>query len=513
MSKFLKGTLILLAAGLITRVLGFINRIVLARFIGAEGVGLYNMAFPTLILVITITQFGLPVAISKSVSEAIALHNHQKVRRILVVSLSITLFLSILFTPALIYFTPYLSEYFFTDSRVKWPLLVIAPVVPIIAISSVLRGYFQGKQEMKPAAISQLIEQVVRISLIVLFTKIALPYGIEFAAAGAMLAAVFGELASLIYISFYFKLHQVFRIRKQFFIQLQNSSDIAKELLTVAIPTLGSRMIGSISWFFEPIVVSYALMLSGLKTYEATSEYGTLTGFALPLLMLPSFITLSLSTALVPAISEAYSLKNYKQINHRLNQSMRLTFITGGLAISLLFILAQPLMTFMYGTSDGTFFVQLMAPLFLFAYCQGPLQSVLQALNLARSAMVNSLIGAICKLSIIFGLASQPAFGINGVAIGLITSTVLVTFLHYFSILKVMEFKLEFFTYIKNILLIIFVSLVGYKTLDYLANYSDIGKILIVSIIMSLLYLIGILLLRLMKKEELQKIPFIKKFN
>ena len=168
MSKFLKGTLILLAAGLITRVLGFINRIVLARFIGAEGVGLYNMAFPTLILVITITQFGLPVAISKSVAEAIALNDHKKVRKILVISLSITLFLSLLFTPTLIYFTPFLSEYFFTDSRVKWPLLVIAPVVPIIAISSVIRGYFQGKQEMKPAAISQLLEQLIRISLIVL---------------------------------------------------------------------------------------------------------------------------------------------------------------------------------------------------------------------------------------------------------------------------------------------------------------------------------------------------------
>ncbi len=70
MSKFLKGTIILLVAGLITRVLGFINRIVIARFIGEEGVGLYMMAFPTFILVITITQLGLPVAISKNVAEA-----------------------------------------------------------------------------------------------------------------------------------------------------------------------------------------------------------------------------------------------------------------------------------------------------------------------------------------------------------------------------------------------------------------------------------------------------------
>ena len=101
MSKFLKGTIILLAAGLVTRVLGFINRIVIARFIGEEGVGLYMMAFPTFILVITITQLGLPVAISKNVAEAEAIGDTAKIKKILVVSLATTITLSAIFTPIL----------------------------------------------------------------------------------------------------------------------------------------------------------------------------------------------------------------------------------------------------------------------------------------------------------------------------------------------------------------------------------------------------------------------------
>ena len=99
MSKFLRGTIILLAAGLITRVLGFINRIVIARFIGEEGVGLYMMAVPTFILAITITQIGLPVAISKNVAEAEAAGDTAKIKKILVVSLATTITLSVIFTP------------------------------------------------------------------------------------------------------------------------------------------------------------------------------------------------------------------------------------------------------------------------------------------------------------------------------------------------------------------------------------------------------------------------------
>ena len=161
MSKFLKGTLILLFAGLITRILGFINRILIARFIGEEGVGLYMMAYPTFILVVTLTQMGLPVAISKRVAEAEALGDSRKIKKILVVSLVTTLTLSIIFTPLLLFGAPILAKTIFTDERIVYPIIAIAPVIPIIAVSSIIRGYFQGKQNMKPSAYSQLIEQFI----------------------------------------------------------------------------------------------------------------------------------------------------------------------------------------------------------------------------------------------------------------------------------------------------------------------------------------------------------------
>lgn len=513
MSKFLKGTMILLAAGLVTRVLGFINRIVIARFIGEEGVGLYMMAFPTMILVVTITQIGLPVAISKNVAEAEARGDTAKIKKILIVSLATTISLSIVFTPALILLAPLLSETLFTDNRTHLPLMAIAPIVPIIAVSSVIRGYFQGRQNMKPAAYSQMIEQVVRISLIALMTKAFLPYGIEYAAAGAMLAAVIGELASLLYLMTTFKLKKKFRVRKQFFKYVSSGKSTFNELMTVALPTTGSRMIGSVAWFFEPIVVAQSLALAGVAAAAATKQYGALTGFAMPLLMLPSFITYSLSTSLVPAISEANSQNNMRLIEYRLQQALRFAFITGGLAVVVLYVLSDQLMEVMYGSSSGSHFIKLMAPFFLFYYYQGPLQATLQALNLARAAMINSLIGAVVKTAVIFLLASQPAFGINGVAMGILTGTVLVTMLHFATVLKAISFTFFVRDYIKTIIAMGMSGGLGFWMLKNIlaSDMNTALRVILISTVITIVYTILLLILKLIRKNDLIRIPGIGK--
>lgn len=512
MSKFLKGTFILLVAGLITRVLGFINRIVIARSIGEEGVGLYMMAFPTFILVVTITQFGLPVAISKNIAEAEASGNVAEIKKILVVSLVTTLALSLIFTPALLLLAPVLATSLFTDPRTYYPLVAIAPVVPIIAVSSVLRGYFQGRQNMRPAANSQILEQLVRITLIAVMTKAFLPYGIEYAAAAAMIASVIGELVSLLYLLTAFKLKKRFKLRKKFFQSVHAGKKTFHDLMEIAIPTTGSRLIGSVAWFFEPIVVSHSLAIAGIAAVTATKQYGALTGYAMPLLMLPSFITYSLATSLVPAISEANSRKDYRLIEHRIQQALRFAFLSGGLAVIVLYILADPLMQLMYGSTNGGDFIRLMAPFFLLYYYQGPLQAVLQALNLARAAMINSLIGAVVKTGVIFLLASQPSFGISGAALGIVVGFVLVTILHFATVLKKIAFSFYIRDYLKGFAVMIVSGGLGQWMYSNLFN-EGILVITVLTVIfsMSFCYLVLLLLLGLLKKDDLKRIPWIGK--
>lgn len=462
MSKFFQGTLILLAAGLITRGLGFVNRIIVAKVIGGEGVGLYMMALPTLFLVITLTQLGLPVAIAKFVAEANAVGDEKKIKKILVVSLSVTLGLSIICTPTLLFLSPWLSQTLFTDARTLWPLIAISPIIPLVAVSAVIKGYFQGKQNMKPAAYSQILEQVVRICFIAFMTKAFLPYGIEYAAAAALFANVIGELVSLLYLLALFKLKKHFKVRKNFFKSVSKGKETLQQLFSIALPSTGSRLISNVSWFFEPIVVAQSLAIAGVSTALATQQYGELMGYAWPLLMLPSFITMALSTSLVPAVSEAAAIGNMKLVTHRLHQALRVTFITGCLAVVILFVFAEPIIQLMYGKSNAALYITFLAPICIFAYYQMPLQSVLQALNLARAAMINSLIGAVAKLALIFLLSSQPKFGIMGTAIGFGASIVLVTFLHFATIAKKIDISIEIRSYLFTVLITIISGFVGH---------------------------------------------------
>ncbi|GAB3050370.1 stage V sporulation protein B [Virgibacillus ainsalahensis] len=510
---FLQGALILIFAGMITRFLGFINRIVVARLMGEEGVGLYMMALPTLFLVITLTQLGLPVAISKRVAEAEAMNDQMKVKKILIVSLIITSLSSIFLMLGMIFAAPFIATTLLTDERTMYPLVAISPIVPIVAISSVLKGYFQGKQNMKPQSYAQVIEQIVRIACVAFFVNLLLPYGVEFAAAGAMFSVILGEFVSLLYIGHLFKRKKVIKIRTRFFAYLKSSKQTLRELFSIALPSTGSRMIGSLSNFLEPIIVAQSLALAGISSSIVTKQYGELTGYVLPLLFLPTFITQSLSTALVPSISEAAAHTNKSLIHYRIHQSIRISFASGAIATIVLSLFSEPILTYMYGTSNASKLLVIMAPFYILLYIQAPLQAALQALDLAKPAMWNSLFGAACKFIVLFALASNPKFGIMGVAIAMSVGVILITLLHLATLNKEIRFFIPIKDVIKMVVLIIMTWGIGTFLKNIYGNMeSNIILFFLVLAILTSCYVILLFLLKFITKEELQQIPLIQKW-
>ncbi|ASK63086.1 stage V sporulation protein B [Virgibacillus phasianinus] len=510
---FLQGTIILIIAGMITRLLGFINRIVVARVMGEEGVGLYMMALPTMFLVITITQLGLPVAISKRVAEADAINDQQKIKKILIVSLIITGCTSLLISTILFFMIPFIATSLLTDSRTIYPLMAVCPIIPIVAISAVIRGYFQGLQDMKPQSYSLVIEQIVRISCVALFVKLLLPYGIEFAAAGAMVSVILGELASLSFIIYVFKRRKVIKIRYRFFGYLKSSKETLKELFSIALPTTGSKMIGSISYFLEPILVMQSLAIAGIASSLATKQYGELTGYILPLLFLPTFITNSLSITIVPSISEAGAKQNNKLIHYRIHQAIRISFASGGLATIVLSLFAAPILLYMYGTDHASGFLILMAPFFILLYIQAPMQAALQALDLAKPAMWNSLIGAFIKFTALFVLASSPKFGITGVALAMVVGVVLVTLLHLASLQKAIKFSIPLLDLGKMASLLLITWWVGNMLKNmYVSMDSQLSVLIGIILILTFVYILLLFGLRFITKEELKQIPLFAKW-
>ena len=285
------------------------------------------------------------------------------------------------------------------------------------------------------------------------------------------------------------------------------------ELMSIALPTTGSRMIGSLSWFLEPIVVAQSLAIAGVTTTMATRQYGELTGYALPLLMLPSFITASLATSLVPAVSEANSTGNIKVVVYRLQQALNITFNTGCLAIVTLFVFAEPILELMYHSSNSAVFIKFLAPFFVMQYFQIPLQSMLQAMNLARAAMVNSLIGAIVKLLVIAVLASKENFGIMGAAVGIAVGIVLVTFLHLSTVLKVVPISLHLHSYFSSFFIAIASGYSGFFAFVYWFTNQLLSVRLLSSFAVLIVIYLGLMLgTGSIKKRDLKRIPRIGPF-
>lgn len=511
--SFLQGTLILIFAGMITRFLGFINRLVVARLMGEEGVGLYMMALPTLFLVITLTQLGLPVAISKRVAEAEAKNDQEKIKKILTISFLIVGLTSILFTSGMIFLSPIIATKFLTDERTLIPLLVISPVVPVIALTSVLRGYFQGKQNMKPQSYALMIEQVTRIICVAIMIKIFLPFGIEYAAAGAMASVIIGEIASLLFIMYMFKKEKTIRVRNKFFTYLKSTKETLYELFSIALPSTGSRLIGSFTHFLEPIIVTQSLAIAGISTALATKQYGELTGYIMPLLFLPTFITNSLSIALVPSISEANAYQKHSFIHYRIFQAIRISFASGAIATVVLFLFSEQILQYMYGTHQAKHYLAFMAPCYILLYIQSPLQATLQALDLARPAMWNSIIGSIIKLVLMLLLASNPAFGMKGVALAMCVGVVLVTFLHLAALRKVIRFSIPWQDLVKMGTLLIITFITGFLLKQlFLSTIANIFFFIGTLCLFLVLYLFILFALKFITKDELKQIPFFKKF-
>lgn len=510
--SFIHGAIILLAAGIINRLLGFIPRIALPRLIGAEGVGLYQMGYPLLITLITIITGGIPIAVAKLTAEAVAQNDERAVRNVLRASLLLVIAVSIPLFITCILLAPWVSSHLLTDDRVYYTFVAMSPILIFVSISAVLRGYFQGKSNMIPTAFSQVSETIVRSIFVLLFAVWMLPYGIHFAAAGAMAGVLLGEIIGMIVLIIQFRLSEVGESPSSTTAQQINGrkfSSTIRSLLNISIPITGSKLVGSTSYFLESIMIVQSLAVAGVATAVATAQYGMLQGMVIPIILLPGVLTYSLSVSLIPTLSEAYARKDMRTIHARLHQSIRLALVTGVPFVVFMIVLAEPICLYLYGDPAPAAMLKWMAPAALFLYFQSPLQATLQVLDKPGTALINTFIGAAIKLTLIVFLAAKLKLGIHGVIIAICCNIVLVTCLHWFSISRWIGFSFSHIHFLKAFGAMLITGFVCYAVM-----YTFPIDVPVLRFILSVgsgaaSYMIAIIFSKLIDPEDFAKIPWI----
>lgn len=390
--KFIKSTIILIIGGFITKILGMIIRIITTRIIGTEGIGLYMLIMPTYSLFITIATLSLPIAISKLVSE-----NKRNNKNVILGIIPIAILFNIFIMFILIITSKFISNNLLQNHLLYYPILATSLTLPFITLSSIIRGYFFGKEQMIPHVTSNLLEQIIKLLLIILITPKLLNYGIIFTITSIILFNIISELISIIILIFF--LPKKIKITKQ---DLKPNINNIKDTLSISVPTTTGRIITSIGNFLEPIIITYVLLNIGYTTNYITIEYGIISGYVFPVVMLPQFLSGAISSALLPTISKYHSLNYKKAIKRKLYQAILFSLIIG-IFFTIIFILfKETSLKLMFNTTQGTNYLLVAAPIFLITYIQGPIISTLQAMNKAKIVMNANLIGTIIKTTILF---------------------------------------------------------------------------------------------------------------
>ena len=417
--KFLISTIILILGGAITKILGMLIRIVMTRIVGTEGISLYMLIYPTFSLFMTLSQLGFPISISKLVAE----DNHNN-KNIIFSIIPFSLLLNIILMVIIILIAPILSNYLLKDSRCYYPILAIAIVLPFDSLSSILRGYFFGKQKMFPHVCSNVFEQIIRLILIVLVVPNILNKNLIYAVSALVAVNAISELSSIFRLFLF--------IPKRFKITSKDiKPDIinVKEVLRIAIPTTGGRLIGSIGYFFEPILLTAAVMLSGLSNADIVREYGIIEGYVMPILLLPGFFTNAISSALLPVISHAFYNKKITYVKKKLKQAIFFSLLIGVPVTIIVFLFPEIFLKLIYNTTEGVNYIRFLAPIFLLYYIQAPLASTLQSINKAKYIMIDNTKGIIIKCLTIF--IGSYLWGIYGFLISIGINILVVTLCHY----------------------------------------------------------------------------------
>ncbi len=352
------------------------------------------LIMPTFSLLIAITQLGFPVAISKLVAE-----EKYSNKKLVLGLIPISLIINIIVITILILSSKFIAVNLLHEKRCYLGLIAISLTLPFISISSILRAYFFGKTKIIPHVISNILEDVIRLILIVLFVPKIIKINIEYTVAFLFLISIISELSSII----------IFLICSPKNIKIKRSDfkinyNYFKKILSISIPSTGSRLIGNIGYFLEPIILTFVLSKFYINDF-IINEYGIINGYVMPLILLPSFFTLAISQALIPVVSNAYSNNNKKFIKRRINQAIFYSLVIG-IPCTLIFMFIPNIpLNFLYNTTEGIAYIKVLAPICLLHYIQSPLTSSLQAMGKAKTAMMGTLYGMIIRTILLFVLS------------------------------------------------------------------------------------------------------------
>ncbi len=422
-NKFFRGTLILLFTSVLLRGLGFVYQMLIVRFAGTEAVGLLNMSFPFYIILVVLATAGMPVAIAKLTAEYMSNGKAEQVTAMMRAAFCLVAVLSICCFLAAFWIMPYLFERMGTEERVARCFAVLIPGIIIVPFCSVMRGYFQGMQQMIYPSIGQVAEQLIRVTAGLVLILWICPRDVISLAMALAMAAMLGELGGCLLLCFFYlySRHKEKQKHKQMRqTSITSSSNMLPELLALGLPTTFTRLTSSIDMAIEASLVPFCLMNVGYNASQAAGIYGQFSGVAVSLLTIPTVLTGALATALIPAVSEADAARDTAGLEQRCSQSVAITWMFSLPVILVIYAYGEELCQILFHIEGLGAMMRMLSFGAVFMYLEQTLVGILQGLGRTRTVFINNFLGSASKLIGMYYCIRVLEWGSLGIAGGMV---------------------------------------------------------------------------------------------
>lgn len=415
-SSTMYATALLTCTGFASQILGFFYRIALSRLIGAEVMGLYQLIMPVYFVFLSIVSTGLTTAVSTLTAEYHALHRPAAIRQVLRRCMLIFVLLVLLLGAVVIPASDAISVYLLGDARTRLGLVLLIPCLLLTGTENLHKHTFYGSGIVRPPALTELCEQIIRAAAVLGLLLAFLPQNPERTVGLIVVGMVICEVFSAVTL--------VILFRRRMGRRAPPDGPVTpwKRIFSIAVPVGFTALLGNLMGSITSVLIPQRLVAGGMEVSEAMSAFGVLTGMTIPLLNMPAAVIGALCLIMVPKLSESAALKDRRGLHRRLDRALSATSVLMMPATALLAVVGPALGTLLFRDERvGNYILPLAAGLLLCCY-QSVLASALNGIGKQGAAARNALLSDVIQVGFTWYTVALPGVGLKGYVAGFVLS-------------------------------------------------------------------------------------------
>ncbi len=517
---------ILATASILARIIGLIYRVPVTRVIGDYGNGLYGFAFEVYSMMLLISSYSLPTAISKLVAAKTHQGQHKNAYKIFKAGLFFSIVIGALAASITFLLADFIAGTIMKDSMIALSLRVLAPTILIVAIMGVIRGYFQGLGTMMPTAVSQIIEQIVNAFVSVIAAYYLFAYGSKVAqvlqnedyaaaygAAGSTLGTLGGAVFGLFFLLFMMMIYKRVlkrRMVKDRTVQTDSYGQIYMVLFSTIVPIILSTAVYNSSVFIDQTIFSNVMNRKGVENY--TELFGVFTGKYRLLVNVPVSIASAMAASTIPSLTAAVAVRDRKLVNKKINISIRFIMVIAFPCTVGLAVLGSPILQLLFNDSRelpaNLLMVGSVAVVF---YSLSTLSNgILQGLNRMKVPVRNAFISLVLHVIMVYLMLEFTNLNIYAIVIGNVVFALIMCVLNAWDIKKTTGYRQEIYkSFIVPLISSVIMGIVAfgiYFGMEKLTGSNTISFI-VAFIVAVVVYAVILLLMKGFTEEELSSLP------